>query len=101
MIRRPPRSTRTDTRFPYTTLFRSVVVDQLEIRLDGGASVPARVGPGQEVLFDGQVLEAVAPLHHLHHAGLYQVVGGQRIDAGALQLDRALGDRSEERRVGK
>src|SRR3546814_17267598 len=24
MIRRPPRSTRTDTRFPYTTLFRSV-----------------------------------------------------------------------------
>src|SRR3546814_2606060 len=23
MVRRPPRSTRTDTRFPYTTLFRS------------------------------------------------------------------------------
>src|SRR3546814_12703740 len=27
MIRRPPRSTRTDTLFPYTTLFRSVVFD--------------------------------------------------------------------------
>src|SRR3546814_6443250 len=26
MIRRPPRSTRTDTRFPYTTLFRSNAV---------------------------------------------------------------------------
>src|SRR3546814_15762711 len=26
MIRRPPRSTRTDTLFPYTTLFRSVVI---------------------------------------------------------------------------
>src|SRR3546814_4167141 len=26
MIRRPPRSTRTDTRFPYTTLFRSLRV---------------------------------------------------------------------------
>src|SRR3546814_11369333 len=26
MMRRPPRSTRTDTRFPYTTLFRSNVV---------------------------------------------------------------------------
>src|SRR3546814_2490070 len=25
MIRRPPRSTRTDTRFPYTTLFRSQI----------------------------------------------------------------------------
>src|SRR3546814_4597129 len=24
MIRQPPRSTRTDTRFPYTTLFRSI-----------------------------------------------------------------------------
>src|SRR3546814_6898844 len=27
MIRRPPRSTRTDTLFPYTTLFRSIAVD--------------------------------------------------------------------------
>src|SRR3546814_12407065 len=26
MIRRPPRSTRTDTLFPYTTLFRSMAV---------------------------------------------------------------------------
>src|SRR3546814_4691087 len=32
MIRRPPRSTRTDTLFPYTTLFRSAdVADGLEI----------------------------------------------------------------------
>src|SRR3546814_2346511 len=28
MIRRPPRSTRTDTLFPYTTLFRSEAVDR-------------------------------------------------------------------------
>src|SRR3546814_6736515 len=26
MIRRPPRSTRTDTLFPYTTLFRSLIL---------------------------------------------------------------------------
>src|SRR3546814_2762842 len=32
MIRRPPRSTRTDTLFPYTTLFRSVD-DHLRHRL--------------------------------------------------------------------
>src|SRR3546814_2147593 len=31
MIRRPPRSTRTDTLFPYTTLFRSVL-SSLECR---------------------------------------------------------------------
>src|SRR3546814_1046355 len=28
MIRRPPRSTRTDTLFPYTTLFRSISPDR-------------------------------------------------------------------------
>src|SRR3546814_15527821 len=27
MFRRPPRATRTDTLFPYTTLFRSIAVD--------------------------------------------------------------------------
>src|SRR3546814_5623596 len=31
MIRRPPRSTRTDTLFPYTTLFRSAVARRLAI----------------------------------------------------------------------
>src|SRR3546814_4090078 len=36
MIRRPPRSTRTDTLFPYTTLFRSIVLLVL-------AEVPPRV----------------------------------------------------------
>src|SRR3546814_2739658 len=37
MIRRPPRSTRTDTLFPYTTLFRSGAR-----KLDPGAEVEAR-----------------------------------------------------------
>src|SRR3546814_12147975 len=32
MIRRPPRSTRTDTLFPYTTLFRSAVAPVLAKR---------------------------------------------------------------------
>src|SRR3546814_6760940 len=31
MIRRPPRSTRTDTLFPYTTLFRSLDLDPLTL----------------------------------------------------------------------
>src|SRR3546814_15927414 len=35
MIRRPPRSTRTDTLFPYTTLFRSHILDNDEIVLHG------------------------------------------------------------------
>src|SRR3546814_6355579 len=31
MIRRPPRSTRTDTLFPYTTLFRSSLLSSLRL----------------------------------------------------------------------
>src|SRR3546814_20770704 len=30
MIRRPPRSTRTDTLVPYTTLFRSMVIESVD-----------------------------------------------------------------------
>src|SRR3546814_1434335 len=33
MIRRPPRSTRTDTLFPYTTLFRSILVEVVHVLL--------------------------------------------------------------------
>src|SRR3546814_16701777 len=33
MIRRPPRSTRTDTLFPYTTLFRSRQTDEERLEL--------------------------------------------------------------------
>src|SRR3546814_3286453 len=44
MIRRPPRSTRTDTLFPYTTLFRSFkehrAVDGIELDIDAGEASP-------------------------------------------------------------
>src|SRR3546814_12426838 len=40
MIRRPPRSTRTDTLFPYTTLFRSVLHARIE-RAGAGAEADA------------------------------------------------------------
>src|SRR3546814_18114071 len=40
MIRRPPRSTRTDTLFPYTTLFRSL--SGIALAFDHGLSCHAR-----------------------------------------------------------
>src|SRR3546814_7681677 len=46
MIRRPPRSTRTDTLFPYTTLFRSTVRVG---RQDRGRSRPVGQGLSQTV----------------------------------------------------
>src|SRR3546814_15501650 len=42
MIRRPPRSTRTDTLFPYTTLFRSRWIPVLPWRLPSRCNAPAR-----------------------------------------------------------
>src|SRR3546814_2078477 len=44
MIRRPPRSTRTDTLFPYTTLFRSVLQ----------AHVPGLINVGRAVIHHAQ-----------------------------------------------
>src|SRR3546814_11955067 len=47
MIRRPPRSTRTDTLFPYTTLFRSVDLRRLlSSMLPGAAASAARLRRG-------------------------------------------------------
>src|SRR3546814_1014014 len=53
MIRRPPRSTRTDTLFPYTTLFRSQ--HKYRVRLDdllqdGDISANVAVLPGDVII---------------------------------------------------
>src|SRR3546814_2420755 len=58
MIRRPPRSTRTDTLFPYTTLFRSALVigGALPLLQVAGAAVPGR-RQQEQVALDGLVGE--------------------------------------------
>src|SRR3546814_3164712 len=80
MIRRPPRSTRTDTLFPYTTLFRSqqaghlagTAVDQPEYRLVAGLS---RALENREVV----LVELLAGL-----------VDGVKSDQRILELGRRL-----------
>src|SRR3546814_14770912 len=48
MIRRPPRSTRTDTLFPYTTLFRSLPRSWERLQPRALAPPPATAGGGRE-----------------------------------------------------
>src|SRR3546814_14716721 len=49
MIRRPPRSTRTDTLFPYTTLFRSLLIANLT---DAGERADSSCSPyGHSLLY--------------------------------------------------
>src|SRR3546814_2911397 len=47
MIRRPPRSTRTDTLFPYTTLFRSAADDDSRLCLRFRGQLGASTDPDQ------------------------------------------------------
>src|SRR3546814_1166264 len=61
MIPRPPRSTRTDTLFPYTTLFRSAEATAAEHLLEHQGDDDAGNDPGQ----DGDGTDQTAPEHRL------------------------------------
>src|SRR3546814_19086601 len=74
MIRRPPRSTRTDTPFPYTTLFRSLP-DTDGLRQANTRSLMAHVGAV------GEIVGAVRPNHQLIQEGRF--VGGS---TGAIEF---------------
>src|SRR3546814_15396835 len=70
MIRRPPRSTRTDTLFPYTTLFRSVAAGQ---PIRGASMKIKKASPGLDqrnrlgaLLGKGFVIEDYEPARPLH-----------------------------------
>src|SRR3546814_5301391 len=82
MIRLPPRSTRTDTLFPYTTLFRSTTATDGQLVLQW-QNLPEPMA-GEPLLSDAlrsEIREAV-----VEHAGPVRVVikttGVHRSDAG-------------------
>src|SRR3546814_18657030 len=105
MIRRPPRSTRTDTLFPYTTLFRSVANQPgAQPREPAALLAPAdpAVGPA-----DAGAADRSAEHRVRRPAGRPGIPDHlrQRLDLGFRpgadrRLARALA-RSEERRVGR
>src|SRR3546814_4954714 len=78
MIRRPPRSTRTDTLFPYTPLFRSLS-GLPALADDSGLAVDALDGePG---IFSARWAETEA---------------GRNFNEAMRRVETRLGDRSEE-----
>src|SRR3546814_18779879 len=82
MIRRPPRSTRTDTLFPYTTLFRSAAI--ADGRVGRRHHDLALVAEEPERAFAG--LQNVGLLRRElegNEARTLAVVGGRRDEAGA------------------
>src|SRR3546814_18288110 len=96
MIRRPPRSTRTDTLFPYTTLFRSLYCAQLvhtfcPLIFQPLPSVSARVRrPARSVPPEGS------------EKSWHQISSPcKAFSTRSFTKSRSLPNRSEERRVGK
>src|SRR3546814_1965299 len=87
MIRRPPRSTRTDTLFPYTTLFRSLV-HEVEALVD----VVERQGVGDEVVDVDLALHV--PVDDLGHVGApaRAAEGGALPDPSGDELEGTGGD---------
>src|SRR3546814_15392253 len=72
MIRRPPRATRTDTLFPYTTLFRSPLLEDSTRRFDLGTFDNLRpLDPGQSYTNNQTFLLNPAA------AGMYVIVVSQ------------------------
>src|SRR3546814_5715298 len=68
MIRRPPRSTRTDTLFPYTTLFRSRDFDGTVVFIFQPAEEGGNAGAHammQDGLFEKFPCDAVFGLHNM------------------------------------
>src|SRR3546814_15252069 len=85
MIRRPPRSTRTDTLFPYTTLFLSKLLTVAFFRAPAGAFLGS-LGLMLAGLIDGDLRTpflAVASAFALLLAGY-----GLGLDGWAAPLDR-------------
>src|SRR3546814_16866852 len=93
MIRRPPRSTRTDTLFPYTTLFRS---DRLQARgWSAGDNRPARAAVQNDLQEAG-----TARLAGMDKAGISMQIlsltgaGAELLDGDdGIALARAYNDR--------
>src|SRR3546814_2216055 len=98
MIRRPPRSTRTDTLFPYTTLFRS---DQVDVVLFGQArDLLGRVAQRKRLAVrDTCAIEDASGLAHGIFRAAGVVLGGRLAPelAGGLGKQRS-GDVDHEQR---
>src|SRR3546814_828876 len=99
MIRRPPSSTRTDTLFPYATLFRSQVADDLALGF--------RIGDALELVevaiarVDADHAHAHVLGHGRHHLVAFLPAQQAGVDeyAGQLVADRPVQQRGNDRRI--
>src|SRR3546814_19488516 len=99
MIRRPPRSTRTDTLFPYTTLFRSAEMQsKLDLVRSGAdaeriAALEAQMREAAATLAYSQqqlkYTEITAPIAGRVVSDTLQFARGSYLNRGDQQIGRA------------
>src|SRR3546814_11021630 len=92
MIRRPPISTRTDTLFPYTTLFRSKAISEFLLDQVGDPRL-------QRPRWDRIVRSLAESIGEERALTVTQVFKRWLTEVAMREFFRAI--RSEERRVGK
>src|SRR3546814_4458039 len=94
MIRQPPRSTRTDTLFPYTTLFRSqTLLEAVAVAVDQRMMRPGdrRARTEQDHRVEQRQRESVDDVNALgrpHRDRRRAVLSEQRVDRAIDDLDR-------------
>src|SRR3546814_13188194 len=88
MIRRPPRSTRTDTLFPYTTLFRSKLADKKD-RLNTVGEGIVELYQGNESAATAKFAAATEKLRRRDYLELYHI-GRAYIDAPEPNYQKAV-----------
>src|SRR3546814_14172461 len=81
MRRRPPRSTRTDTRLPYTTLFRSEGLEYFDTDI-----AKAALEEGSHETVDERPMQAVRP-EHILPATQTKCCGGALSDHACPSVD--------------
>src|SRR3546814_2917747 len=100
MIRRPPRSTRTDTLFPYTTLFRSPLTEARKrmARVPEGAALIENRMSGAPGIRIGNVF-MMAGVPHIT-AGMLDALTGM-LEGGAPLISRTIGCWVAESEIGR
>src|SRR3546814_4724178 len=102
MIRRPPRSTRTDTLFPYTTLFRSLprehsLCDGIDLfqrqAFDRSVEdVERRGGCGEDLPVIHRINELAGERDRIARGGGFHGILITRPERGDLAVELVLGD---------
>src|SRR3546814_14836602 len=105
MMRRPPRSKRTDTLFPYTTLFRSYQVALINLRADDATCAAAAddiyaklTAAGKDTLYDDRDERGGAKFATADLLGLpwQLVIGPKGLASGVVEMkNRRTGEKVE------